>query len=222
MKRHQVCCAGYTCLLLRCATAAAAYLEGLHQAPLAMVLISAPLPCQMELCFVTRLSQRECVGRVLKCARQFCDKGNSCARVQQCQIYVHSNTHPSAWANLAPKVTTTITATEKKTLSQLTSRSFSVSTDPRNMATPPGNTAVAYKSLRMSSTQLRPNRSPTHGERDQLCFLFINSKSLPICCTMLASDQTDRRCILRRHHKNVIICQELRADHKPVHQETNV
>ena len=26
-------------------------------------------------------SQRKCVGRVIKCARQFCDKGNKCARV---------------------------------------------------------------------------------------------------------------------------------------------
>ena len=39
------------------------------------------------------LSQRECVGRVIKCARQSCDKGNNCAGLQQCQVYVQLNSH---------------------------------------------------------------------------------------------------------------------------------
>ena len=58
LQRHQVCCGGHTCLLPRCATAAAgaaADLEALQPAPLEMALFSAPLPCQMELCFGTRL-----------------------------------------------------------------------------------------------------------------------------------------------------------------------
>ena len=54
--RHQVCCRDHNCWLLRCATAAAAAdLEGLQPAPPAMALISGPLPCEMELCFGTRL-----------------------------------------------------------------------------------------------------------------------------------------------------------------------
>ena len=58
LQRHQACCGGHTCLLLGYATAAAtaaADLEGLQLTPLAMALISAPLPCQMEACFSTQL-----------------------------------------------------------------------------------------------------------------------------------------------------------------------
>ena len=81
LKRHQLCCGGHTCLLLRCAAAAAADLEGLQQAPLAMALFSAPLPCQMELCFVTRLSQREFVGRVLSVHDSSVTRRTNCAKV---------------------------------------------------------------------------------------------------------------------------------------------
>ena len=57
LQRHQVCCGGHTCLLLRCATAAAAAVfEGLQLTPLAMALVSAPLLCQMEFISVTHLA----------------------------------------------------------------------------------------------------------------------------------------------------------------------
>ena len=56
LQRHQVCGGGHTCLLLGHAAAAAAPdVEGLQPAQLAMALISAPLSCEMELCFGTRL-----------------------------------------------------------------------------------------------------------------------------------------------------------------------
>ena len=43
-------------MLLGGATAAAAAdLEGSHLTPLAMALVSAPLPCQMQVCFVAHL-----------------------------------------------------------------------------------------------------------------------------------------------------------------------
>ena len=38
------------------------------------------------------LTQRECVGRTTRCARQSCDKGNTCAGVQECQVYVQPDT----------------------------------------------------------------------------------------------------------------------------------
>ena len=51
------------------------------------------------------LSQRECVGRMIKCARQSCHKGNKCA-IQH---------FPSARASFVPKLTTMFTVTERKT-----------------------------------------------------------------------------------------------------------
>ena len=59
------------------------------------------------------LSQRECVGRVIKCTQQLCDKGNKCARVQQCEVYVRSNT-PLSWANFVPMLTSALTVAENQ------------------------------------------------------------------------------------------------------------
>ena len=51
---------------------------------------------------VATLSQRESVGRVIKCTQQLCDKRNECAGVQQCQVHVQSNTHSQLGPALCP------------------------------------------------------------------------------------------------------------------------
>ena len=55
--------------------------------------------CQMQLCFVAILSQRECVGTVIKCAHQLCDKGKECAGMSQCPVFCATQKLPSAWAH---------------------------------------------------------------------------------------------------------------------------
>ena len=50
--------------------------------------------------FAATLGQRECVGKVIKCKRQLCDKGKECAGVQQCEIYVRSYTSPQLGTTL--------------------------------------------------------------------------------------------------------------------------
>ena len=80
------------------------------------------------------LSQRECVGRMIKCARAI----------------QHSS---SAWASFVSKLTAMFTVTETKTLSYLTLHSFAVcSPIPRNMATPSYNTSLACKSLQVPAS----------------------------------------------------------------------
>ena len=180
LQRHQVCCNGHACLLLRCATAAAAAdLEGLQPAPLAMTLNSAPLPSQMELCFGTRLeptrmrwkSAQVCTT-VLRQGKQMC---RSVTVPSPCEI----QHFPSAWAGFAPKLTTTLTVTEIKSLSWHTLRSFvGCSPIPWNMATPSYNTTLACKFLRMSSS---------HGRGDQLNCplswnLTIEHRRILSCC----------------------------------------
>ena len=80
LQRHQVCWGGHTCLLLGYATAAAADLEGLQPTPLCdgACQRSATMSNGSLFCGGT-LSQRECVGRVIKCTQQLNDKGNKFA-----------------------------------------------------------------------------------------------------------------------------------------------
>ena len=79
LQRHQVCCGGRTCLpLCDCCCCRGSRgppndstCEGAQPRSATMT--------HMQLCFVATWSQRECVGRVIECTQQLCDKGNKCA-----------------------------------------------------------------------------------------------------------------------------------------------
>ena len=55
----------------------------------------------MQVCFVANLSQRECVGRGIRCTQQLCDKVKECARVFTVLSLSAISHAPSAWASFA-------------------------------------------------------------------------------------------------------------------------
>ena len=59
------------------------------------------------------VSQRECVGRVIKCTQQGWKQGSKCPGVQRCQVCGTQHSL-SAWAGFVPKLTATLTETETK------------------------------------------------------------------------------------------------------------
>ena len=79
MKACEICCDDHVCSQFCwsyrcccCRRGAVLDLGVLRAFPLVASLNDAPPPCQMQLC---------CGGRMIKCARQSCDKGNMCASV---------------------------------------------------------------------------------------------------------------------------------------------